>query len=141
MMSYADDLAIITVLVTHLGTCKLKSKSAHQLAVDLTLYLEEVKRVLKFYPELFVVAGNSRKFGGEKTYTLHLRYALRWSNNEGEGDEGERPIDAEHLCALLGYIGNRVSNEVALKRQIATNYITISCAFIATLAAILSAFN
>jgi len=140
-MNYADDLAIITVLVTHLGTCKLKSKSAHQLAVDLTLYLEEVKRVLKFYPELFVVAGNSRKFEGEKTYTLHLRYALRWANNDVEGSEAERPIEAEHLSALLGYIDNRVSNEVALKRQITTNYVTISCALIATVAAVFSAFN
>ena len=138
-MSYSEDLGIITVLVTHLGTCKLKSKSASKLAEDLSLEKKEIVRVLEQYPELFIVAGTSSQYVNEATYTLHLRYALRWTNRDDDGAEQRKPIEAEHLSALLSFIDNRVANELAASRQVVVNRVAVGAAIIAALSAIIAA--
>lgn len=140
-MNYADDLAMITVLVTHLGTCKVNAKSAKQLAKDLTLYLEEVKRILKHYPELFIDTAKNNDYQSEKTYTLHLRYALACAENGNEQQKVHPPIEPEHLSALLAYIDNKFANDIALKRQKASNIVALSCAIVASLAAVYTALN
>lgn len=139
MKSYADDLALLTVLITHLGTCKLKSKSATKLADDLSLNQEDIAAVFAGYPELFVEAGNSTQYSGEKTYTLHLRYALRWTDKNEEGEDVRKPIEAEHLSALLTFIDNQAAQETAGKRQGVANKISIGAAIVAAIAAIFAA--
>ena len=139
MKSYADNLTLLTVLVTHLGTCKLKSKSASKLADDLSLEKEAVANALAAFPELFVETGQSKHFSGEKTFTLHLRYALRWTNKNDDGDEVKKPIESEHLSALLSFIDSRVAQENAASRQKIANGIAIAAAVVAAIAAIVAA--
>ncbi len=139
MKSYSNDLAILTVLITHLGACKLKSKSASKLAEDLSLSKITISNVFDQYPELFVEAGNSKKYKDEKTYTLHLRYALRWTDKNSDGDDVRKPIEAEHLSTLLRFIDNQASQENAAKRQKIANYISVGAAVFAALAAIVTA--
>ena len=139
MKSYANDLATLTVLITHLGTCKLKSKSASKLAENLSLDKITITDAFTNYPELFVEVGNSTKYKGEKTYTLHLRYALRWTDKNAEGEEVRKPIEAEHLSALLTFIDNQAAQENATSRQRIVNFISVGAAIVAALSAISAA--
>jgi len=139
MKSYSKDLALLTVLVTHLGTCKLKSKSAPKLAEDLSLEKSEIARIFSEYPELFVEAGDSSKHERERTYTLHIRYALRWKDKGDDGADVRKPIEAEHLSALLIYIDNQAAQENAAKRQGLTNTVAIIAAIVAAIAAVAAA--
>lgn len=139
MKSYADDLALLTALVTHLGMCKLKSKSATKLAEDLSLNKADIARILTAYPDLFIKAGQSKQHVGESTYTLHIRYALRWQDKNDDGADVRRPIEAEHLSALLSFIDNQAAQENAGARQIIANRISVGAAIVAALSAIIAA--
>lgn len=97
MKSYAADLSLLTTLVTHLGMCKLKSKSVSKLAEDLCLQKRD------------------------------------------QGDDIRKPIEAEHLTALLSFIDNQAAQENAGNRQKVSNSVAISAAIVAALAAIIAA--
>ncbi len=140
MKSYSNDLALLTVLVTHLGSCKLKSKSVPKISGDLSLGKEEVRRVLTEYPELFIIAGDSEKYAGEKTYTLHLRYALRWVDKNSDEEDVRKPIEAEHLSSLLTFIDNRVAQENSGARQKIANVISVVSAIVAAISALVAAY-
>lgn len=139
MKSYAADLSLLTTLVTHLGMCKLKSKSVSKLAEDLSIQKRDIANVLSNYPDLFIEAGKSTQYVGESTYTLQLRYALRWTDKNDQGDDVRKPIEAEHLTALLSFIDNQAAQENAGNRQKMANSVAISAAIVAALAAIIAA--
>jgi hypothetical protein len=139
MKSYANDLALLTTLTTHLGMCQLKSKSAPKLADDLSLNPKDIERIFTDYPELFIKAGSSATHTGESTYTLHIRYALRWKDKNDQGEDARKPIEPEHLSALLSYIDNQAAQENALSRQLVANRISIGAAIVAAIAAIIAA--
>jgi hypothetical protein len=140
MKSYANDLTLLTVLITHLGMCKLKSKSAPKLADDLSLDENDIGRILIDYPELFIKAGKSTVHAKKNTYTLHIRYALRWTDKDDDGESVRKPIEAEHLSALLSFIDNQAAQENARSRQLLANRVSIIAASIAAIAAIIAAY-
>jgi|GEM_PF-2906938 len=139
MKSFANDLALLTVLITHLAMCKLKSKSATELADTLSLNKTKISQIFSDYPDLFIAAGISSKHSGESTYTLHIRYALRWIDKNDDGEDVRKPIEAEHLSALLSFIDNQAAQENSGKRQVIANRISIAAALVAALAAITAA--
>jgi hypothetical protein len=141
-VKYSDYVNTLIALVTHLGMTHYKSRTPAKIAKHLNLDVVDVKNVLESFTGLFR-RSSTISSNGEYYYTLQLRYARRWldqDNDEGEEDrEPREPIGADYLSALLNFILKMVEQEHAGARQISANRITIVASVIAAVSASLSA--
>ena len=138
---YSDHLETLIALVTNLAMTRYKSRTPGALAKYLALDYDEVLYVLRNFKGLFresiTVTDN-----GERYYTLQLRYARRWLEDETPEDDNSElrePLEADYLSTLLSFISEMVANEQASARQHSENRITFIGAWIAAIAAIAAA--
>lgn len=107
---YFDSLV---ALVTHLSSTTSESRTVPSMAKDLALKPEEVRNVVTQFPAFFRQSTTESE-GGEKFYTVHLRYARRYNK------QGERvptaPLSPEELTALLDLISKMVAQEYETSR-------------------------
>ena len=144
-MKYSDHVDILVALVTHLGMTRYKSRLPSKIAKYLDIDEGETVKVLENFKGLFRKSIGVSSHG-EHYYTLQLRYARRWLDQEkdkdqdGEEEEEPRePIGAEYLSALLNFIISMVVQEQSSSRQLLTNRITLYASIIAAVAAIIAA--
>jgi hypothetical protein len=106
---YTGHLDTVLALTTYLALTPRKSRTAANLAADLSLPRDDVRSAFDAFPSLFRKS-ISRSASGEHYYTLTARYALRGS----EDDNGPDPeIQVDVLKILLDLVAQRVEAEAA----------------------------
>ena len=141
---YSENLDTLIALVTNLAMTRFKARTPSKLAKRLSLDESEVLLVLENFKGLFRRSRRKKSKSGEYYYTLQLRYARRWleenSENEGEDDpEPQEPLEAEYLATLLNFVTSQADHEQAYKRQKSSNFTTLVGAWVAAVAAIIAA--
>ena len=104
------------------------------------LDINKVKSTLQTFDGLFRESDTPAK-NGENYFTLHLRYALRWtqeSENEVDNLDTKEPLAAEYLDILLSFIARMVEQEQTNQRQKSSNSATLTAAWVAAGVAVLS---
>jgi len=147
-MSYSDNLETLVALVTHLAMTKFRSRTPGNLAKYLGLKEAKVLDVLETFKGLFRKS-ITKLDDGQHYYTLQLRYARRWLQEDdkrhvdydSETDEPDprEPLEPEHLSALLSFITDMVEQEQATKRQKSSNRAALAGAWTAAAIAFVAA--
>ncbi len=138
---YSNHLETLIALVTNLAMTRHRSRTPRALAKYLSLDYGQVLYVLTSFKGLFresiAVTDN-----GEHYYTLQLRYARRWLEDEAPEDDNsalEEPLEADYLSTLLNFISGMIANEQASARQYSENRAALIGAWVAAIAAIVAA--
>jgi hypothetical protein len=134
---YSDNLDVLVALVTYLAMTDFKSNTPSYIAETLALDINKVKNTLQTFDGLFRESNNPAE-NGEKYYTLHLRYALRWAQDDDNNSELKEPLGAEYLDTLLNFITRMVEQEQTNQRQFSSNRATLTAAWVAAGVAFLS---
>lgn len=141
--SYSEDLEPITALVTHLAMMKYRSRTPSRLAKSLGFSNDVLEGVLNAHPGLFRRSLRKSPKYGEHFYTLQLRYARRYLEEEGDAaaEEGalEEPLSAEYFQTLLNFVSLRAQQEEVGRQQSRQNMVSVVSAMLAALAAIAAA--
>jgi len=127
---YSDNLDVLVALVTYLAMTDFKSNTPSYVAETLALDVKKVRDTLQSFDGLFRESKNPAE-NGEKYYTLHLRYALRWTQNDESNGESKEPLRAEYLDTLLNFITRMVEQEQTNQRQFSSNRATLTAAWVA----------
>ncbi len=137
---YSDNLDVLVALVTYLAMTDYKSNTPPYLANNLSLDVNKVRNTLQTFDGLFRESKEPAD-NGEKYFTLHLRYALRWTQEaEKEVDtlSAKEPLGKEYLDTLLNFIARMVEQEQTNQRQKSSNSATLTAAWVAAGVAVLS---
>jgi hypothetical protein len=116
--SYSKNLDTIIALTSNLALVKYKSRTPSNLAKYLNFEKKDVEHVLETFKGLFRRSINKSP-GGEYYYTLQLRFAKRWIEDEtvdNEEAEIKEPLGADYLQALFTLISSRATQEVELQK-------------------------
>lgn len=106
---YTGHLDTVLALTTYLALTPKKSRTAGNLADDLSLPRDDVRSAFEAFPSLFRKSIRPSP-NGEPYYTLTARYALRGS----EDDNGPDPeLHVDILKILLDLVSQRVEAETA----------------------------
>ncbi|MCP4330461.1 MAG: hypothetical protein GY791_18720 [Alphaproteobacteria bacterium] len=136
---YSRHLETIIALVSYLAITSSKSRTAVLMANDLGLEAGEVKTVVETFKALFREAPDPQ--GGPPYYTLHLRYAMRSQDGkdvEGEAEKSREPISDAKLDSLLRFVVHKSEQETALVVARRSQWISVTCAVIAAMAALVA---
>lgn len=131
---YTRYLDVLIALVTYLALTPNKSRTAPNLAIDLSLPLTDVEGTFDQFPGLFRRSKNTSA-EGLHYYTLHGRYALR-TDTDGEVQVEMRP---ELLQAMLTFVSQRAEAEASQERFHKTLNQAKTNAGIAAVASVLAA--
>jgi hypothetical protein len=105
---YAQHHETLVAAVTQLAMGQSAFRQAKTLAKDLSIDPSEVATVLNDFKGLFKKSAGSQKDPEGQSYCLHLRYTLRYNQDE----KAERPpLDTQYLMALLEFISRKSSEE------------------------------
>lgn len=110
---YTSYFNTLVALITHLSSINAESRTVPNMAEDLALDTEEVRRVVTQFPAFFRQSRTASK-EGERYYTVHLRYARRY-NKQGQKVPTE-PLSPEELTTLLDLISKMVAQEYETSR-------------------------
>jgi len=139
---YSKDLDELIALVSYLSMTKYKSMRPSRLAQGLSLDESNVLRILNEYKAIFRKSQVTSRSSDEHYYTLHLRYALRWVNedaNQDNDDTVQENLPAEYLTTLLNFVVDRAALEETTKNTQIKNILTMIASVIAAIAAITAA--
>ena len=139
--NYSQNLDTIIALTSNLALVKHKSRTPSNLAKYLNLQKKDVEHVLETFKGLFRRSIN-RSAEGEYYYTLQLRFAKRWLEDETADDEEaevKEPLDADYLQALFTLISSRATQEVELEKTRLQSTLALVGSWVAAIAAITAA--
>jgi hypothetical protein len=139
---YTGHLDTVLALTTYLALTPKRSRTAVNLADDLSLPRDDVRGAFEAFPSLFRKSSTTSA-AGEHYYTLTARYALRGSDD----DQGPDPeIQMDLLRILLDLVSRRVEAEAtqsqfagSLRQARFISIIAAAGAFIAAAASIVAA--
>jgi hypothetical protein len=136
--SYSRDIDILIALVSYLSMTEYRSMRPSKIAQRLSLERERVEEVLENYKGLFRKSTNkTHEETGEHYYTLHIRYAMRWLNEDDSMSETTPPkLPAEYITTILNFLSDRVKQEETQRTEQVKNLITMIAAIIAAFASI-----
>jgi|HubBroStandDraft_2_1064218.scaffolds.fasta_scaffold368765_1 hypothetical protein len=106
---YTGHLDTVLALTTYLALTPKRSRTAANLADDLSLPRDDVRSAFEAFPSLFRKSRRPSP-GGQPYYTLTARYALRGSEDE-DGPDPELQVDV--LKILLDLVSQRAEAEAA----------------------------
>lgn len=141
---YSDHMETLIALTTYLALTPSKSRTAKNVAMDLSLPEDEVRATLDGFPGTFRRSVN-RSDAGEHFYTLHARYAMR-AHDDAQDASAQAELRGEMLTTLLQFISHRAAQEGSMyqfTRQSAQArvgmWIAASAAMIAAVTSVIAA--
>ncbi len=133
--TYSKDIDILIALISYLALSKYKSMRPSRLAERLSLDKENVERVLELYKGIFRKSNRIFESTEEHYYTLHMRYALRWMDEDE--DDGDTPqLPPEHVNTLLTFVIGKAAEEEGRRKERIKHLITMIAAIIGAVAAV-----
>jgi len=112
-LRYSDHLEALIALVTHLAMTDWSMRTPPNLAKALSIEETEIQYVLDNFKGLFRRSQKTSKKTGVHFYTLQIRYARQWLEEQAGDDEGPQkpPLEVEYLTTLLEFVTHKAAEE------------------------------
>ena len=110
---YSEHQETLIALVTHLAMTDWSARTPTGLAKALSIESDEITKVLDNFKGLFRKSKKKSKKNDDHFYTLQIRHAKQWldeNDEEGENDK-KPPLEAEILTKLLDFIISKAAEE------------------------------
>lgn len=136
--SYSEHLETLIALLTHLAMTDWSMRTPPNLAKALSIDEAEIQYVLDNFKGLFRRSQKTSKKTGAHFYTLQIRYARQWLEDEVEHDEGPKrpPLEAEYLTTLLNFVTHKAAEERSRSLGLITAWIAAGAMLIVAILAI-----
>ncbi|WP_185825824.1 hypothetical protein [Xanthomonas sp. SI] len=133
---YSENLETLIALVTHLAMTDWAARSPPNLAKALSIEQSEIEGVLESFKGLFRKSKNTSKKTGAYFYTLQLRHARQWLQDEEDEDSKRPPLEQEYLSTLLEFISHRAQEESGHSLGIVTAWVAAGASILIAILAI-----
>lgn len=110
---YSDHQETLIALVTHLAMTDWSARTPTNLAIALSIEASEITKVLEKFKGLFRKSIKISKKTRDHFYTLQIRHAKQWlDENVEEGENDKRPpLEPELLTKLLDFVISKSAEE------------------------------
>jgi hypothetical protein len=132
---YYHDLDTLVALVSHLAVGRASQRTPHGLARDLSIDEATIVRVLDGYKALFRKASAPKPGATQEPYSLQLRYALQYVEQE-DWTVVKPPLPTEHVTALLTFVADMAKQERSWSMQTIVALIAALASFVVALIAL-----
>lgn len=133
--NYSKDIDILIALISYLALSKYKSMRPSRLSERLSLNREDVERTLELYKGIFRKSNKVSESTKEHYFTLHMRYALRWTYEE-EYDDDTPQLPPEYVNTILSFVIGKAAEEEGRKKERIKHLITMIAAIIGAVGAV-----
>ncbi|WP_024850893.1 hypothetical protein [Hydrogenovibrio kuenenii] len=138
---YSEHQETLIALVTHLAMTDWSMRTPTNLSKALSIDVNEIKIVLEDFKGLFRKSNKKSKKTDDPFYTLQIRYAKQWLDENEEENENDKkpPLESEILIKLLDFVIAKAAEERANKILSIAPWITaLASLVVAALALIFS---
>ena len=132
---YYHDLDTLVALISHLAVGKTSQRTPSGLARDLSIDESTIVRVLDEYKALFRKAGRPKPGASQAPYSLQLRYALQYVENE-DLSVLKPALPTEHVTTLLTFVADMAKQERSWSMQTVVALIAALASFVVALIAL-----
>lgn len=139
-LSYADHQETLIALVMHLATTDWSMRTPPNLAKALSIDEAEIQFCLDSFKGLFRRSQKTSKKTSTNLYTLQLRYARQWLEEQpaGEDEEPQKPpLDREYVTALLDFVIRKAAEERTHSVGFVTAWIAAGASLVVAIIAII----
>lgn len=132
---YSKDLDTLVALISHLALGKASQRTPKGLSADLSIDQAKIERVLGEYKSLFRKASQPKLDQKDIPYSLQLRYALQYVENE-DATVQKPPIATEHVTALISFVTGMAKDERSWSIQVIVALVAALASFVVALIAL-----
>ena len=132
---YYHDLDTLVALISHLAVGRASQRTPGGLCRDLSIDETTIVRVLDEYKALFRKAEKPKPGAKQAPYSLQLRYALQYVENE-DLSVLKPPLPTEHVTTLLTFVADMAKQERSWSMQTAVALIAALASFVVAVIAL-----